>query len=173
MEVTVTITGADKAARRIAELSPRVNMRLKEAIRDSAGDMERSAKQYAPVDMGLLRASIRSEIDPDGLGATIGPRDTIVARVMEYGRRPGARMPPVSALIPWVRRHGWVRRSRSKATYNGVSIAQASYDSGVRQAAFLLARSIARKGIRPRRYMQTAFNANYGSLIRRIRRAFE
>jgi hypothetical protein len=49
------------------------------------------------------------------------------AAVIEYGRRPGSRMPPVEAIRGWARRKGLPK--------------------GV---AFLIARSIARKGIPPK-----------------------
>lgn len=56
------------------------------------------------------------------------------ADVMERGRRVGARRPPVAALIPWVQAKGFAS------------------DLPPRSAAFVLARSIQRKGIKGRFY---------------------
>lgn len=54
---------------------------------------------------------------------------------VEGGRQPGARMPPIDALIPWVRKVLGAPEDR------------------IRQVAFLVARAIARRGIRPRPVM--------------------
>ena len=58
--------------------------------------------------------------------------------VISEGRRPGAKQPPTKALRGWVRRR-W-----------GVSGRE------VGRAAFVLARSIGRKGIRPRRFYRAS-----------------
>jgi hypothetical protein len=59
---------------------------------------------------------------------------------VERGRRPGARPPPVDAILPWVRRHiqldGQTRSRRGSDPYRAV--------------AFLIARAIGRRGIAPR-----------------------
>ncbi len=54
------------------------------------------------------------------------------ASVIEYGRRPGARRPPVQALIPWV---------RDKMGLQG---------KAARGAAFAIARKIGQRGIKAR-----------------------
>lgn len=59
------------------------------------------------------------------------------AIVMDQGRAPGARMPPPDALIPWVRRVMQVGGSEEE----------------VRAVAFVVARSIGRKGIKGREFM--------------------
>jgi hypothetical protein len=58
------------------------------------------------------------------------------ASPMEAGRRAGARMPPPSALTGWMRRHGIPT-----------------------SAAFVVARSIGRRGIPGRFYLQRAYQA--------------
>lgn len=64
----------------------------------------------------------------------------VYAPVMEFGRRPG-RMPPPQALAGWARRHGFPDT-----------------------ALFVLARAIARKGIRGRFYMRRAAQATKNAL---------
>jgi hypothetical protein len=61
---------------------------------------------------------------------------------METGTRPF--WPPLSALTVWARRHG--------------------------TSAFVVARAIARRGIRGRHYLQGAFDAKRGEVMRILER---
>ena len=91
--------------------------------------IERYSKKYAPKRTGAGRRSIDiAEIDHGHAIVT-----DLHMLVMEEGRRPGARMPPPEALELW----GW--RVLKK-----------------RGLGYVLARSIARKGIRPRRFFWRA-----------------
>jgi hypothetical protein len=63
------------------------------------------------------------------------------AAVIEHGRRPGGRMPPVKALVPWVRRK------------LGVGDAEAQ------SVAFLVARKIARDGTPGKQILSRAEDA--------------
>ena len=91
----------------------------------------------------LLLNSIARTVDFEG-----SPADFVItgavwsdepyAEVMDLGRRPGRRMPPIKALIPWV-------QYRLRVA-----------DEMVRSVAFLVARSIARKGIKGRHYFKRA-----------------
>jgi hypothetical protein len=92
-------------------------------------------REGAPKDTGALRRSFLREVRP--LGARVYSQ-LVYAPVMELGRRPGARMPPPEALRGWARRHGF-----------GTS----------RSALFVLARAIARRGIKGRFYMRAAAEA--------------
>jgi len=56
-----------------------------------------------PRDTGALRQSIPATISVSGNIGTIGT-PLLYGLVMEKGRRPGKKMPPVDALIPWVKR---------------------------------------------------------------------
>ena len=69
------------------------------------------------------------------------------APVMDQGRRKGARMPPPSALVRWVRRKKLVRGRRKK----GEAQTKAQREMSM---AFVIARSISRKGIVGRKYME-------------------
>jgi phage gpG-like protein len=100
--------------------------------------VQRESAILAPVDTGRLRASIEithsKKVIPDFV--KVGPTVNYGA-VVEFGRKAGARMPPPSALIPWIRRHGGSGNPEA--------------------AAFLLARAIAKRGIQPRSYMQKGY----------------
>lgn len=112
--------------------------RLDEPMRTATLLVTRSARKNAPVDTGVLRASIMPGSRQQG-DVTVGVVGSNVsyAPFMELGTRP--HWPPIAALETWARRHGTV--------------------------AFLVARAIARRGLRPRRYLQRALDDN----ARRIR----
>ncbi len=83
------------------------------------------------------------------------------AGVIEYGRRPGARMPPLAAIEAWVHRKGLVlgvtkkgkrRRLSSRLTPSQIS----GYQAQVRRVAWLIARSIARRGLPAHLILETA-----------------
>jgi hypothetical protein len=62
------------------------------------------------------------------------------ADVIEYGRRPGAKPPPVDPIIQWMK----IKPIRLRNKEGGFV---KSTESGIRSAAFLIARSIGKKGI--------------------------
>jgi hypothetical protein len=67
--------------------------------------------------------------------------DTDYAVVLNEGRRPGARRPPASALVRWI-----IKSSAGVAWF--AKIRAANPRITVRQAAYILARSIGRKGFK-------------------------
>lgn len=97
------------------------------------------ARRNAPIDTGRLRASIVPEVTHSG-NEIVGVVDSNVAYApfMELGTRP--HWPPIGALEVWARRHG--------------------------TTAFLVARAIARRGLRARRYLQRALEDNVDRIIR-------
>lgn len=171
--VSISIEGGDELAKSFKGMGAVTRERLKDVVKTTSFNIERRAVANVPVDMGQLRNSIGVKFDTDLMGATIGPDDNIVARVMEEGRRPGAKAPPSSALIPWVQRHGFVMKKKPKTVMHmGVNVAKqaadTAYSQQVKSMAFILARSIGKKGIRPKRYMRLAYDAEYGSFVQRV-----
>lgn len=117
-----------------------------EAVRDSTLLVMRDARINAPVDTGRLRASIVPAMRREG--------DTIMGVVgsnveyaphMEFGTRP--HWPPRGALAVWARRHGIPE--------------------------FVVARSIAVKGLAERRFLRGAFEKNAEAIKRRIEQAIK
>jgi hypothetical protein len=97
-----------------------------------------------PKDTGALARSIRADVRPFR-ARVYSPLK--YAAVMERGRRPGAKMPPPNRLAGWARRHG---------------IPQS--------ALFVLARAIARRGIKGRFFMRRAERATLRRLPVFLRR---
>lgn len=129
---------------------------LRRALTASLLLIEVTAKQLVPQDTRRLSGSITHEITgtfPQLVGR-VGPSVNYGVFV-EFGRRAGARMPPVDALIGWVRRH-WgnaplPRRGERR-------------QAALRARAFLVARAIARRGIPPRPYLAPAYRRNRAAI---------
>jgi HK97 gp10 family phage protein len=133
------------------------------AMRRATLLVQRSAKPLAPVDTGRLRASITPEVR--AMGATVEGvvgSNVTYAPFVELGSKP--HFPPIAAIMGWVHRQGMAgmysirshRRVGSKAT-------QASED---RSVAFLIARSIARRGGKAHPFLQPAFEENAEPIVR-------
>lgn len=97
---------------------------LKTFLNKAGHTVEGRVKNYTPVDTGRLRASITTQVEP--LRATVGT-NVKYSSFVEFGTRP--HFPPLSAMQPWARRHG--------------------FPTG-KAGAFLVALAIARHGTRPR-----------------------
>lgn len=118
-----------------------------EAMRDSVLMVQRDARKAAPVFSGGLRASILPEIKKPFFGEMIGVVGSNVkhALFMEKGTRP--HFPPTAALRSWARRKGI--------------------------PAFVVARAISRKGLKPRRFLQNAYDENKEKIFRRFEKAIK
>lgn len=165
---------ADGAVR---ELSTMAVSRVKEVLltaRDSRGFVGRKDTGLAHSGVGAT-APVKSGTATRAVVAVGPPRDEITA-VLEDGRRPGSRPPPSSALVPWVRRklkdavasglkgarvtkkQGDVfQRKAALILKRGGSlkglgpkvsgVKKETLDKAIASVAFLVARSIGRKGI--------------------------
>lgn len=109
-----------------------------------------------PVSVGTYRRSWRVEDTEDG-ARIYNPLP--YAAVIEYGRRKGARQPPTKALVPWVIQKGLVRGGNVQAKARGL--------------AFVIARSIARKGTPPRPVLRRAMKQVYPLVLREIKEEFK
>lgn len=170
--------GLNEASKRAAaEMAAEAVSQVKESLmsdRDSRGFVGRydtgSAHQH--VFASALRRGVHGWYSTVGIGP---PRDEI-SGVLEKGRRKGQPMPPVDALVPWVRRNlgnriagemkgakvtekAAARQTRREAILarKGLKFARgsgakvsgvsrASLERRIRSVAFLVARSISEKG---------------------------
>lgn len=101
------------------------------------------------VDLGRLRGSITHVVarDGDDLAVFVGT-NVLYALPVHNGRRPGAKMPPVDAILDWARHKKMVDASMTESEQRGV--------------AFVIARSIARRGIKARPFLVEALPAARG-----------
>ena len=93
---------------------------------------EAVAKAKAPKDTSSMARDIKASVQSVSAKVSM-PRNLTYYSVMEEGRRPGGKMPPPREL------HGWMRR-------HGIPLGM----------AFVIARSIARRGIKGRFFMRQA-----------------
>ncbi|MCK6479594.1 MAG: hypothetical protein L6R43_05415 [Planctomycetes bacterium] len=113
-----------------------------------------TAEPRPPVDTGALRTGIVSVVAPDGMSVRIGPAPPVAERgaVMDLGRRPGQRRPPVEPLARWALRKGLIggftRQGRRRKVKGEEKLAHA--------LGYALARSIQKKGIRARNFIRRA-----------------
>lgn len=109
-----------------------------EPMRQATSIVSGAARQNAPVDTGVLKASIMPEvISRDKMTTGVVGSNIVYAPFMELGTRP--HWPPLAALEGWARRHG--------------------------TTAYVVARAIARRGLKPRRYLRRALESNQGKII--------
>jgi hypothetical protein len=121
------------ASKILAKLAPSLYRR---AVSDFVAAMtltaERASKGAVPVDMGGLRRSITSEIQPLS-GRVFTP--LAYAAAVDQGRRPGSTPPPPQALVGWMARHGMTG------------------------SPWVLARAIGRRGTKGRFFMRAGLEA--------------
>jgi hypothetical protein len=119
----------------------------------STKTMEGEIRPLTPVGVSSrLRNSIASQVVGTFPGSLVGKvgstlKDEVYPAVMEFGRRPGAKMPPPSALERWVHLKLGV---------------PAEVQRGV---AFTVARAIARRGIKGRFFMRQGFEKSKARIV--------
>jgi hypothetical protein len=87
------------------------------------------------------------------------------ADVIEYGRKPGAKMPPVAAIEQWIRIKPLKLRNRQGEFIK-------STESAIKSAAFAIAKSIGEKGIEGINYYQDAINDTWPDYSEQLFQAY-
>lgn len=123
----------------VAAYLGRVGLRVESQAKLNLGES-------STVDTGHLRQKITHVVAKSGddLAVYVGT-NLYYGLIMELGRKPGSKMPPIDAILEWVDRKGI---DKDPATQ--------------RSTAFLIARSIAVKGIEGRHYLRDALPAARG-----------
>ncbi len=142
------IEGLSEALTKLNAYDELSTQHLTRAMTQSVVALESAIKPLVPVFRGRLRGSIGSQVMQE-VGSVVGKVGSTLKSedypaVMEFGRRPGAKMPPPSALERWV--HLVLRVPNENA----------------RGVAYTVARSIARRGIKGRRFMARGYEASQG-----------
>jgi len=144
-DIIVNTDDIKRLAAKYANVGPIVQQETTKGVTRSVIAIEGDAKRLAPVDRGQLRRSLTHEVKASGRDV-VGTAGTnlLYARFVEEGRRPG-KMPPIAAIAGWASRHGIEP-----------------------DAAFLIARSIGRRGTKPRPYLKPAFEKNRALINREL-----
>lgn len=106
MPTTFTFESYAKELEKEAELPKRALEVIRRVVKlegPRAVEAEFSALTQAPVDRGTYRRDFRFENTKDG--ATMY-NFALYAAIIEWGRRPGAKAPPIQAIFEWVKRKG-------------------------------------------------------------------
>lgn len=131
-----------------------IPLALRGGMAEALGFIETQVRKRTPQGVGGstsgLRASIFGEVqESPGLFRGVVSSPFPHAIVIEEGRQPGQRMPPPSALIPWVGRFLDIEEGQ---TVEGV--------------AFLVAKSIGRKGFEGKHMFAEGFAASRSEVTR-------
>lgn len=119
----------------VERLGPeRAAQRARAAMLESLAFLQNEVRQAMPVDTGLGRGSVVTELRGRTLGDLSGEVGSPLAHVavLEYGRKPGGPMPPVAPIEAWAQRHGM---------------------AGL---GYVIARAIARRGLKARHMFRNA-----------------
>ena len=84
--VSIRLQGAEGIANKLKLLVPRIRQAVGDTIAETALLIETDAKLLSPVDTGLNRAEIHSEIAPNRLSAVVSA-NTSYAIFLEFGTR--------------------------------------------------------------------------------------
>lgn len=154
----VSIIGLEEQLKKIGNFGPLLNKHLVRGMEKTTTFTVSKIVPGVPVGVSArLKNSIGSEVKTEGIGSVVGKvgsslKDEEYPAVMEFGRRPGAKMPPPDALVRWVHVKGLAGTYSIKShRRQGGKKRQADEDLAV---AWMIARAIGRKGIQGRSYMK-------------------
>ncbi len=146
LEVSVQVKGVKELRRNLSNYDEIADRRLLTAMKQSVIVVESNVKPLVPVFRGRLRGSIASSVKHQGIGLITGVIGSTLSEdypdVMEFGRRPGARGPASSKLERW-----------THLVLGNVKL------------AFVVARSIHRKGIKGLFFMLKGWRKSKGKVV--------
>ena len=139
----IDLSGIDEAAANLETFPIDLSRELTLTMNQALPFVEGQVRVRTPVNQGALRNSLNHQIVspfPNLVGSVGSPLQ--YAETMEFGRKPGSRLPPVDAIELWVYRKG-IERDREKT----------------RGVAWAIAKHIAKHGIEGRHMFQEGFEA--------------
>lgn len=128
-----------------------LEQRQRAAMEESLSYLQSEVRAGMPVDLGIGRGSVFTEIrgGTTNMRGTVGSGQIHVA-VLEKGRRPGATPPPTGPIASWLSRHG-----------------------GDAKLAFVVARSIGRRGTKAHKMFKNAAERGGGRVESIFKRHFQ
>ena len=169
--VTIRVEGFEKLYQRFKKLDEATKIEVKNEFNAAALKIQGTAKRLAPVNFGTLRNSIVLDETGDGsdfmytVSATAkyapyvefgtGAKVSVPADYAEYaatfkGQSGGSFKEMIEAIMLWVKRKG-IGNGKDRST------------------AYLIARSILQKGLRPQPFLIPAFEQEKPKLLKRIK----
>ena len=124
-EITVDMTSAIRAMEKVSPAA--IERRSRAAMGESLAYLQTEVRKGTPIDTGIGRGSVYTEMRGTAVdlrGRVASAQEHMV--VLEMGRRPGSRQPPLAPIRRWLERHGM--------------------DGGL---AFVVARNIGKRGMKP------------------------
>jgi hypothetical protein len=134
---------------------------LEDAANEYGKKILEEYKSNVPVASGSLKNGAKYRILKGDSGITIEYVLRPYWDVVEYGRRPNQKPPPIAPIMKWIKQKGLVQkwtsrvedRARSGRFTKGGS---RNFNNDVRSMAYAIANSIAEKGTKARRTMTDA-----------------
>lgn len=169
MGIVVNISGLDGVKKALESLDVNVKKNLSNEINASALNIQNTAKRLAPVNFGQLRNGIRLVKNSDytftvessasyspyvefGTGGKVSVPADFQSYAMQFkGGKGGKFADMIAALTLWVKRKG---------------IGNGKNDKGL---AFIIAKNILQKGMRPQPFLIPSFEQEKPKLIKRIK----
>ncbi|MBU1173636.1 MAG: HK97 gp10 family phage protein [Proteobacteria bacterium] len=136
--ISLQVHGIEQTAKKLNQVSNDLHGRpMAAGMQQATMLVTADAKRLAPVDTGRLRASITPDVEV-GAKEVVGVvgSNVVYAPYMELGTRP--HWPPPGALAAWARRHG--------------------------VSEYVVARAIAARGTKERRFLRGSFEQNRGKV---------
>lgn len=136
------------------------NLRIKRRVRGkvvnrfASGTLSRS-----------LTYKLRIRYNKPTIDFTVKPAAGNYADVIEYGRKPGAKMPPVSAIEQWIKIKPLKLRNRQGEFIK-------STESAIKSAAYAIAKSIGENGIVGIKYYQEAIDDTWPEYSEQLFQAY-
>lgn len=152
MLVEITLDGQRKLISTLDQKNKAMVKGIMKELRASGRAIATQAGAAAPQFTGTLASRVRVTSSARFLGARVSlfaPHSWIIGR---GGRQAGAKMPPPKQLVEWVKARGL-----------------AATEQQAKHVAFVIARAIAAKGIKPNLFLDRAWAAEYPNLVQRLR----
>jgi hypothetical protein len=139
------------------------NLRIKRRVRGKV--VNRVASGTSGTLLNSLTYKLRIRYNKPTIDFTVVGQAGNYADVIEYGRKPGAKMPPVAAIEQWIKLKPLKLRNRQGEFIK-------STQSAIQSAAFAIAKSIGENGIEGINYYQDAINDTWPDYSEQLFQAY-
>ena len=136
------------------------NLRIKRRVRGKVVNRVASGTL-----LNSLTYKLRIRYNKPTIDFTVKDAAGKYADVIEYGRKPGAKMPPVAAIEQWIKLKPLKLRNRQGEFIK-------STQSAIQSAAFAIAKSIGENGIEGINYYQDAINDTWPDYSEQLFQAY-